>query len=446
MTESTKPDVILGIETWLSDMICTSEIFHPELGYDVIRRDRDGDAHGGVLIAATTEFGLNHLHIYTKDSELIARDDFILSDINRDNYAINGSQTSREINNAFMQMTDNLNLQQVVDIPTRGEKILDLLLTSHPGQLSRCKTNPPLGNSAHDVVLIDFTIHITRPRLKRRTIYLWKKANINGAVKHHVPSRRTLAKHIHPWITSVLRLLSNRKQKAYKRAKRSKDPKVVKRYKALKGQLHRESRGAHRAYLEDVFSDDLRTNPKRFWTFIKDRKQDSSQIETSKSNDGFLHSDTASKVFNEQFQSVYTREDLSTLPDLGPSSFPTMDKITIHEMGKLKLLKGLRPFNIYSYIQERGETSTIKIQVCLPYINSLQAPGTCCTQHSLGPLHRNNILCDEQHDFRARRSCETQLVITLDHIARNSTRGTRQTLYYWTFQRLLIKSLTNVFY
>ncbi|XP_061174373.1 uncharacterized protein LOC133183429 [Saccostrea echinata] len=71
MIESTKPDVILGTETWLSDTICTSEIFPPKLWYDVIRRDRDGDAHGGVLIAATTELGLNHLHT-SKDSELIA--------------------------------------------------------------------------------------------------------------------------------------------------------------------------------------------------------------------------------------------------------------------------------------------------------------------------------------------------------------------------------------
>lgn len=67
---------------------------------------------------------------------------------------------------------------------------------------------------------------------------------------------------------------------------------------------------------------------------------------TLKSKDGFLHSDTASKaaILNKQFQSVYTREDLSALPDLGPSVYLTMSNITIHEKRVLKLLKGLCPF------------------------------------------------------------------------------------------------------
>lgn len=96
----------------------------------------------------------------------------------------------------------------------------------------------------------------------------------------------------------------------------------------------RHSKGSYReAYLEDIVCDDLRTNPKRFLSYMKTRKQDSSQIVTLKSKDGFLHSDTAIKtaILNEQFQSLYTREDLSALPDLGPSPYPTMSNITIHE-------------------------------------------------------------------------------------------------------------------
>lgn len=62
MIESTKPDVILGTETWLSDKICTAEVFHPELWYDVIHRK--GDAHEGVLIAAKIHLSLNNLLPY----------------------------------------------------------------------------------------------------------------------------------------------------------------------------------------------------------------------------------------------------------------------------------------------------------------------------------------------------------------------------------------------
>ena len=47
--DSAKPDIILGNESWLTPEIKNSEIF-PD-SFDAIRKDRVGDAHGGVFIA-----------------------------------------------------------------------------------------------------------------------------------------------------------------------------------------------------------------------------------------------------------------------------------------------------------------------------------------------------------------------------------------------------------
>ena len=58
LMETVQPDVIIGTETWLTKDIGNGEIFPAELGFDVIRRDREGDAHGGVLIASKSEYGL----------------------------------------------------------------------------------------------------------------------------------------------------------------------------------------------------------------------------------------------------------------------------------------------------------------------------------------------------------------------------------------------------
>ena len=49
--ETTKPDIILGTETWLSDDIRSSEVFDSNLGFEVHRNDRPSNPHGGVLIA-----------------------------------------------------------------------------------------------------------------------------------------------------------------------------------------------------------------------------------------------------------------------------------------------------------------------------------------------------------------------------------------------------------
>ena len=60
-----------------------------------------------------------------------------------------------------------------------------------------------------------------------------------------------------------------------------------------------------------------------------------------KNKDGFIHSDSSSKVeiLNDQFVSAYTREDKSNIPRKGTSHPPTMDSIREHCNGVLKLLR-----------------------------------------------------------------------------------------------------------
>ena len=38
-------------------------------------------------------------------------------------------------------------------------------------------------------------------------------------------------------------------------------------------------------------------------------------------------------------------------------------------------------------------------------------------------LHTHKILTDSQHDFRAKRSCETQLILTLEDILKTTSKG-----------------------
>ena len=48
-------------------------------------------------------------------------------------------------------------------------------------------------------------------------------------------------------------------------------------------------------------------------------------------------------IMDYQFCSVFTQEDLSDLPDLGPSQTPNVPLITDNVRGVLKLLKGINP-------------------------------------------------------------------------------------------------------
>ena len=68
LVDSSKPEVILGCETWLRSTISTQEVMPP--GYVTYRKDRS-DGYGGVLVAVKDTLISSEVDIETK-SELIA--------------------------------------------------------------------------------------------------------------------------------------------------------------------------------------------------------------------------------------------------------------------------------------------------------------------------------------------------------------------------------------
>jgi len=71
----------------------------------------------------------------------------------------------------------------------------------------------------------------------------------------------------------------------------------------------------------------------------------------------------------------------------------------------------------------------------------LQAPGTC---DLFSHLDQYSILCNEQHGFRHKRSCETQLILTIYDLARNLDCGLQTDVIFLTSQKLLIKWIINI--
>ena len=88
-------------------------------------------------------------------------------------------------------------------------------------------------------------------------------------------------------------------------------------------------------------------NPKRFLNFIKPRQKDSTGVGRLK-KDGLTFSDSLNKanIMGGQFCSVYTKEDTSDLPDLGPSQTPTVPPIKVTCKGVLKLLKDIKSHKV----------------------------------------------------------------------------------------------------
>ena len=84
--------------------------------------------------------------------------------------------------------------------------------------------------------------------------------------------------------------------------------------------MRKECRRAHNRHLCDMFSPDSNRGYKNLWSYVKCKKCDQVTIPPLDVN-GLTVSDSQEKAnaINKQFLSVYTEEDVSTLPNLGAS-------------------------------------------------------------------------------------------------------------------------------
>ncbi|CAC5397553.1 BMS1 [Mytilus coruscus] len=97
-----------------------------------------------------------------------ASGDFNLPDINWQEQTITHRQYPTRTSQAFLDTVADNGLEQIVDFQTHREKTLDLILTSHPSFKLRCKPLPSIGNSDHDIVLLDIACKPLKPNPESR--------------------------------------------------------------------------------------------------------------------------------------------------------------------------------------------------------------------------------------------------------------------------------------
>ena len=225
-------------------------------------------------------------------------------------------------------------------------------------------------------------------------------------------------------------------------------------------------RSAYNTYIGNMLDEDSRSNPKRFWGFVKSMRVDSSGVAPLKDDNGITHSDKAKKaeILNSQFSSVFNQAERGdNIPDKGPSPYPKMTPIIVTLEGIKKLLEGLQihkasgPDNISSRLlkelsSEVAPMLQIFFQASLDQgiipadwkkanVVPIFKKGDKCKPANYRPvsltsvvgkllehiicsnimlhLDRNKILHDAQHGFRKKRSCESQLITIINDLAQN---------------------------
>ena len=93
-----------------------------------------------------------------------------------ESHASTSGGTKRQSQQQLLDIVGEHCLTQVVDIPTRTDKTLNLLFTIFTSPVNRVKEMPPIGKADLDMVYVGYDIKVIRIIQASRKIYLYKRA------------------------------------------------------------------------------------------------------------------------------------------------------------------------------------------------------------------------------------------------------------------------------
>lgn len=270
-------------------------------------------------------------------------------------------------------MTLTFNFTQMVNTPTRGANILDLVLVSNPDIVKSLSSVE--GLSDHNLVL--FNLCIPRPVRQRSIKHIrdYNKANftkinselsefldyfrrsaslrsvddnwllfknkLTSLVELHVPLVRIRGDLGKPWFSNTLKRLLEKKKRLFRDAKRSVTSSKWEKYFTSLRQYTSALRQSKKKFFHHDLQTIMRVNPKKFWKILTPSKS-SNNISLSYPDGSNVPIDERSDVINSYFSSVFTNEP--TLDDFDPPnlSLSDMPPIIITSQGILKLIEKMK--------------------------------------------------------------------------------------------------------
>ena len=299
---------------------------------------------------------------------------------------------------------------------------------------------------------------------------MWSEitTNLHKILETRVPTKLSTIRYNQPWINRQIKQLSRRKKRAYKKARNSRKDNDWFYFNGLKKQMQKDSRNTYHTYISNLIADGTDTNSKKFWSFVKSRRCDNSGV-APLFKDGVLHSGSLAKanILNDQFTSVFTCENSENLPLLGESPHPAVPTFNISCAGVEKLLAGIKshtasgPDALPAHFLKLGSSELAPIFTLLfnstlhqgkiprdwktANVTPIFKKGDNSKSSNYRPISLTSIVCkvlehiihsqiinhfdnynllsSRQFGFRKRHSCESQLLLTVDDLARGLRDG-----------------------
>ena len=283
------------------------------------------------------------------------------------------------------------------------------------------------------------------------------KTNILTTMQKHVPSKTTTRNFQKPWFNSKTKKITRKKKKWFKKMKQSKSEKVKQKYNEIKRECQKTCRETHASYVNSMIEEDK--DNKKLWSYIKSKNNEESGIPDLVDKNDKITQDPTEKanLLNSQFASVFSNPN-PEIQTPNEEQHPEMKKIKVTRNGVYKLLtninenKATGPDNIPGKFLKMlaPEMSNIYTKLFQTSLDQGKVPddwktakimpifkkGQKSNPSNYRPVSLTSITCkllehiihsnimdhfenhkilnNIQHGFRQKRSCESQLITTID--------------------------------
>ena len=397
------------------------------------------------------------------------------------------SHSGHNLYNSFLES----DLSQFVKTPTRGSNILDLVFSTNEALVNNISVGPEFSTSDHKIVKFNINLKIYEKNSSEEMVYVYSRGDydklrmilsetdwsqishcsdvneswtkftsiLNNAVNSCVPvTKRRSRKNTKPkwWNNEIKTGLSN-KNRAYRKYQLTRDDNDKTEYERLRRTTKKFIKQSKKN-LEMHIASKIKSNPKEFYSYVRQKKVITSNIGPLRLDNGehVSNEKDVAEILNEYFASVFTVEDTNGIVEASPAAANTTqlsnceftEENIIKSLENIKVNKTPGPDRIAPRILK--ET---KHQICKPLsiifnksfnsgkvprdwklanVTPIQKKGNASLPCNYRPISLTSVVCkimetilrntlvkyleenslinSSQHGFRNKRSCLTNLL------------------------------------
>ena len=445
----------------------------------------------------------------------------IMGDFNFSNIRWDGKYTNQK-DQDFIEASRDALLNQKVKHPTRNARlnqranILDLIFINDDELVNDIIHEAPIGKSDHDTLI--FQLNIPKEKIVKEKVYRYNlskgnyedmrkyfdsiswenlevlkveecwneiKSKILEGMEKFIPKIETkTCKKLSPcWMNNKLLKKIKKKYYAFKRYLITKDGKDYETYIRKRNQTAREIRRAKRKHEKNI-SQKCKEDPNVFWKYVNAKSKTSAGLSCLKDKDGNLLTSDKDKAnaLNNFFTSVFSKENLSNLPNLGEGSMSGGVIVNDCIITEAEIVKKLKDLNhnkaqgpdlippkvlkelasqlskpLYTLFNKSLEDSEIPSDWKFALVTALHKKGNktdpsnyrpvsltciCCKimekfikDSIINHINENNLYSECQHGFRSGRSCVTQLIEVIEDLTKLIDQGKEVDIIYLDFKK-----------